>query len=216
MSVRLLTVALMAALASVSLASPASAQLGSVPAKDWIPTLDSPERVASMKIPELIAALEIRAGETIADVGSGPGVLTGPLANATGPAGVVYASDVDRELLNHVEQRMKAAGIGHVTTVLGTFTDPKLPGPVDLIVMNDVLHHVADRAGYVKSLAGYLETGGRLAIIDFHPTDSPHTGQADLTVTESQTEAWLRDAGLTRSARVALFDDRYFLIYRKP
>jgi predicted methyltransferase len=195
---------------------PAFAQLGSRPAADWIPTLDSPERVASMKIPELIAALQIRPGDAVADVGAGSGVVTGPLATATGPTGIVYAADIDPGLLTHIEQRMKTANVGNVRTVLGTFTDPNLPAPVDLAFMNDVLHHVKDRAAYVRTLAGYLKPGGRLAVVEFTADGSPHGGQADLIVTEAQTEAWLRDAGLTQVARVALFDDRYFLIYRKP
>lgn len=214
---RLCAVALVVSLGVATLgASPAIAQLGSRPAADWIPTLDSPERVASMKIPELIAALQIQPGEALADVGAGSGLLTGPLAAATGPTGVVYAADIDPALLTHIEQRMKTANVGNVRTVLGTFTDPKLPAPVDLAFMNDVLHHVQDRAAYVKTLAGSLKPGGRLAVIEFTADGSPHNGQVDLIVTEAQTEAWLRDAGLTRVARVALFDDRYFLIYRKP
>lgn len=196
--------------------SPASAQLASRPAADWIPTLDNPARQASMKIPDVIAALKIQPGETVADVGAGSGVLTGPLAKATGASGVLYASDIDPGLLTHIAQRMQADGVTNVRTVLGSFTDPKLPTPVDLAFMNDVLHHVSDRATYVKHLAGYLKPGGRLAVIEFTPEGSPHKGQAELIVTETQTDGWARDAGLMPAERIELYDDRYFVVYRKP
>lgn len=197
-------------------ASPALAQLGGRPAAEWIPTLDNPARLSSMKIPEVIAALKIQPGDIVADVGAGSGALTGPLAKATGPGGVLYAADIEEGLLAHIRQRMEADGVTNVRTVRGGFTDPMLPVPVDLAFMNDVLHHVSDRATYVKSLAGYLKSGGRLAIIEFTPEGSPHKGQPDLIVTEAQTDAWARDAGLLPTERIPLYDDRYFVVYRKP
>jgi SAM-dependent methyltransferase len=196
--------------------SSAGAQLASRPAADWIPTLDNPARLASMKIPDVVAALKIQPGDTVADVGAGSGVLTGPLAKATGAGGVLYASDIEPGLLTHIAQRMQADGVANVRTVLGSFTDPKLPAPVDLAFMNDVLHHVSDRAIYVKNLAGYLKPGGRLAVIEFTPEGSPHKGQPELIVAEAQTDAWARDAGLSPVERIELYDDRYFVVYRKP
>jgi ubiquinone/menaquinone biosynthesis C-methylase UbiE len=169
-----------------------------------------------MKIPDVVAALKIQPGDTVADVGAGSGVLTGPLAKATGGGGVLYASDIEPGLLTHIAQRMQADGVANVRTVLGSFTDPKLPAPVDLAFMNDVLHHVSDRAIYVKNLAGYLKPGGRLAVIEFTPEGSPHKGQPELIVAEAQTDAWARDAGLSPVERIELYDDRYFVVYRKP
>src|SRR5688500_7018990 len=86
-------------LTSLVVVAPASAQLGGRPAADWIPTLEAPARVAMMKIREVIAALKIQPGQVVADVGAGSGVLSGPLATATGAAGVLYAADIDPALL---------------------------------------------------------------------------------------------------------------------
>lgn len=194
---------------------PAAAQLGTRPAESWIPTLESPERVASMKVSELIAALEIRPGMVVADVGAGSGLLTGPLARATGPSGVVYASDIDEGLLDHVTRKARTDGLDNVRTVLGTFTDAKLPDAVDLAFMNDVLHHVAEREPYVAQLARYLKPGGRLAIVEYTTAGTPHRTEPDLIVTETQVDEWARAAGLRLLRRVPLYDDRYFVIYRK-
>lgn len=194
----------------------ASAQLASRAAEEWIKTLDSPNRVSSMKVTEMIAALKITPGQTVADVGAGSGLLSGPLALATGPTGVMYAVDIDQGLLTHIAQRAKDQKIGNIKTVLGEFKDPKLPEKVDLAFINDVLHHIEDRATYLKNLAGYLKPGGRIAIVDFTPTGSPHRAQAEMVVSEEQTEGWLQAAGLTLSEKVKLFDDRFYLIYAKP
>ena len=79
-------------------ALPTSAQLASRPAEEWVKTLDAPDRVKAMKIDEVVAALEIRPGAIVADVGAGSGLVSGPLAIATGPKGVLYAVDIDKGL----------------------------------------------------------------------------------------------------------------------
>ena len=199
-----------------TLASPAAAQLASRPAEEWVKTLDAPDRVKSMKIDEVVAALNIRPGQIVADVGAGSGLLSGPLAIATGPKGVLYAVDIDRGFLAHISERAADQKILNIRTVLGEFTDPKLPEKVDLAFLNDVLHHVADRATYLKSLASYLKPGGRIAIVDFIPSRSPHQGQPELIVSEEQAEAWLMEAGLRLARKVKLFDDRFYIIYDRP
>ena len=108
----------------LGLTAEAGAQVGVRPAEQWIPLLDSPERIESMRVPELIARLGIQKEMVIADVGAGSGVLTGPLALATGPRGIVYASDIDQALLTHIDSRAQASRLVNVKTVLGTFTDP--------------------------------------------------------------------------------------------
>ena len=199
-----------------ALVSPASAQLASRPAEEWVKTLDAPDRVKAMKIDEVVAALEVRPGAIVADVGAGSGLVSGPLAIATGPKGVLYAVDIDKGLLAHITERAAAQTITNIKTVLGEFTDPKLPEKVDLAFMNDVLHHIADRATYLRNLASYLKPGGRIAIVDFIPALSPHRTQPELTVSEEQAGAWLMEAGLRLAKKVTIFDDRFYIIYARP
>jgi len=199
-----------------ALASPAAAQLASRPAEEWVKTLDAPDRVRAMKIDQVVAALDVRPGMIVADVGAGSGVLSGPLATATGAKGVLYAVDIDKDLLAHVAERAARVRIANIRTVLGEFTDPKLPEKVDLAFMNDVLHHIADRATYLRNLASYLKPGGRIAIVDFIPALSPHRTQPELTVSEEQAGAWLMEAGLRLAKKVTIFDDRFYIIYARP
>lgn len=206
----------LAGLMMVAHARPAHAQLASRAAEEWIRTLDNPNRVSAMRIGEIIAALKIAPGQVIADVGAGSGLLSGPLALATGPSGVLYAVDIDRGLLAHIEQRARDQQMANIRTVLGEFKDPKLPVPVDLAFINDVLHHIEDRATYLKNLASYLKPGGRIAIVDFKPDTSPHRAAPEMVVSEAQAEGWLTAAGLRLSERVTLFDDRFYVIYVKP
>ena len=56
----------------------------------------------------------------------------------------------------------------NVETVLGKFTDPALPvKSIDVALFHDVIHHVENRAAYLKTLTGYLAPSGRIVVIDY-------------------------------------------------
>src|SRR6188768_3186741 len=145
------------ALAATTYATP-HAQLGSRTAEEWVATLDTPTRIESLKINEVVGKLRLKPGDVVADIGAGTGLFEGALSAAVSPRGMVYAEDVDQKLLDHIAQRAKTLNITNVRPVLGTFTDPKLPAKtVDVAFINDVLHHIEDRAGYLKALSTYLK-----------------------------------------------------------
>jgi cyclopropane fatty-acyl-phospholipid synthase-like methyltransferase len=193
----------------------ASAQLGSKSAEEWIRELDAPARVSGLKVPEVIAALKIKAGQVIADIGSGSGVFSLPMGRAVRPGGTVYAVDIDQELLNHVEMEATEQGMVNVKPIMGGPGDPLLPVDVDLVFMNDVLHHIEDRANYLATVALYLKPGARVAIIDFLPAQSPHKDDPTMVVSEEQATKWLEPAGLKPVEHISLYSDRWFVVYAK-
>jgi ubiquinone/menaquinone biosynthesis C-methylase UbiE len=116
----------------------------------------------------------------------------------------------------YIRKKTDAAGVANVRTVLGEFTDPKLPASdVDVAFMHDVLHHIADRSAYVKSLSRYLEPGARVAIIDYHPANSPHQDQPALVVSKEQATALLGEAGFKPVEDIALFTDKWFVMFSR-
>jgi ubiquinone/menaquinone biosynthesis C-methylase UbiE len=191
-----------------------AAQLGSRSTEEWLKTLDSPSRIQGLKIDETIARLGLKPGMIVADIGAGSGIFEGPLAKAVGAAGTVYAVDVDKGLLDAINKKTAAAGVTSVRTVLGRFTDPALPtSDVDVAFINDVLHHIEDRAAYLKNLARYLKPSGRIALIEFHPELGGHRNQPELQVSKDKAAALMADAGFKPVEDVSLFTDKYFVIY---
>jgi ubiquinone/menaquinone biosynthesis C-methylase UbiE len=205
---------LIAALLIVCL--PVSAQLASRPAEEWRKTLEQPTRIDGLKIGEVITKLGVKPGQVVADLGAGTGVFSVPLAKAVAPGGRVYAVEVDKGFLPIIEGKAKESNLSNVRPILGEFTDPKIPAQdVDLAFMHDVLHHVEDRGGYLKSAARYVKTSGRFAIIDYRAEQSPHRDQPNLIVSEEQVTAWMKAAGFNRVERVDLFPDKYVLVYSR-
>src|SRR4051794_4906338 len=68
--------------------------------------LDRPEREREEAPSRAIAALGLRAGETVADIGAGSGYYTVRLAEAVGPSGRVFATDIQPEMLALIKKRM--------------------------------------------------------------------------------------------------------------
>lgn len=116
----------------------------------------------------IIAALRLRPGDAVADLGAGGGYFTFKLANAVGPTGKVYAMDIDPDMVALIAEHAKKAALSNVETVLAKPDDPLLPAAgVDLIFTSNTYHHIANRVTYFANLRKYLRPGGRVAIIDF-------------------------------------------------
>lgn len=197
------------------LSDTAAGQLGARPAEEWIKTLESPERVAGLRIDEVIGRLRLKPGDVIADLGAGSGLFAFPLAKAVG-SGRVYAVELDDGFLTHIRGKAKAERVANVVPVLGKPTDPSLPARnVDVAFLHDVLHHVENRQAYLKNAAGYVERDGRIVVIEFNPAQSPHRDQPELIVTREQTTAWLADVGFVLDEDIDLFADKWFVVYRR-
>ena len=204
-----------ALLAFGALAAPAHAQLASRPAAEWKTTLEAPTRVEGLKIEQIVTALALKSGDVVADLGAGTGLFEAQLAYAIG-RGRVYAVEIDKGFLAEIDRKVDELHIANIETVLGTPTDPKLPTrAVDLALMHDVLHHVEQRQAYLKAVAQYMKPTGRIAVVEFHPKDSPHKAEPSLVVSKEQAAAWMADAGFVPAEDIPLFADKWFVIYKR-
>lgn len=202
------------ALALLGGAAVSAGQLASKPADDWTARLERPERVAGLKIDYIIASLGLKPGQNVADIGAGPGIISVPMAKAVGPGGTVYAVEVDKGYFPHIMQKATAAQVTNVKTVLGAFTDPKLPARnIDVALFHDVLHHIEDRAGYLKAMASYMKPDGRIAIVELPPTGS-HKDEPALVVTKDQVKDWMAAAGFKPVQEFdGLNEGKWFVVY---
>ena len=116
----------------------------------------------------VVAALQIRPGATIVDLGAGSGYFTFFLAQAGGPTGKVYAVDIDKDMTQLVAEKAKERAAENIEVILATPEDPMLPqGSIDLVFTANTYHHIKDRVRYFSGLRKCLRPTGRVAIIDF-------------------------------------------------
>ena len=120
----------------------------------------------------VVDALALREGMQVADVGAGDGDWAERLADKVGPAGHVYATEIEAEDVENIARRVERAGLENVTALLGTTTDTGLVDDCcDAILLRMVYHHFTDPAPMRASLRRALRPGARLAVIDLRPQD---------------------------------------------
>jgi len=122
---------------------------------------------------DLARALGLQAGMTVADVGAGDGEWTEPLARRVGPAGRVFATEVDDDEIAKIEGRVRRSGLANVEVVRGSQEDTGLPaGCCDAVLLRMVYHHFTKPADMRQSLRRALRPGGRLVVVDTEPRKS--------------------------------------------
>ena len=161
-------------------------------------------------------ALGIADGFRVADVGAGGGWFTIRLARRVGPNGVVYAEDIQREMIVSIEQRVKREDLRNVVTTSGTASDPKLPKGLNAVLMVDTYPQLREPIAVLTSIARSLAPNGKLGIVEFKPDGAGGPGP-DLServspdVIKRQAEA----AGLKLVSHETFLKYQYLLIFEK-
>ena len=103
--------------------------------------LEAPDRDRWQRPDRIMDALGIADASRVADVGAGSGWFTIRLARRVGPQGVVYAEDVQQEMLNAITRRVQREGLANVRTILGRGADTRLPSATfDAVLIVDAYH----------------------------------------------------------------------------
>jgi len=166
--------------------------------------LEEPDRAAWQKPDQIMDALAIADGSTVADIGTGAGWFTVRLAQRVGPKGLVYAEDVQREMLEATRRRVLREGLRNVQLRFGVGSDPHLPaGAVDAVLVVDTYPEVTDRITLLKNLKAALKPNGRIGVVNYKPGEggpgpAPNEGPR---VDANSVEEDARAAGLRVLAR---------------
>ena len=121
---------------------------------------------------KLLAALEVKDGQTVCDLGCGNGFYTLKLAKLVGPQGTVWAVDIQPEMLQLLEERAEARGVPNLKSALGTATSPNLPaGEIDLVLLVDVYHEFSHPEEMLAEIRKSLAPTGRVALVEYRAED---------------------------------------------
>jgi ubiquinone/menaquinone biosynthesis C-methylase UbiE len=178
--------------------------------------LDAPDRDLWQRPDQIMDAMGIADASVVADIGAGSGWFTIRMARRVGPQGVVYAEDVQEEMINAIRRRVGREGLTNVRPVLGLKNDPRLPAnSIDAVLMVDAYHEIENRVAVLSSLARALKPQGRIGVVDFKldgtgPGPSPEERVSPDVVVKDAAEAGLR---LIRQEPFLPF--QYFLIFGK-
>ena len=172
---------------------------------------EEPGRDQRLEIDRVMDLLHITPGRSVADIGAGSGWFTVRAARRVGPAGTVFAEDINPDAIKYIDARVRKESLPNVRTILGTPDEDRLPpASVDAVLLLKVYHEIARPIPFMHHLREALRPGARVGIIDRNGTGTDH-GLAQKIVEQEMGEAGFR--------KVAKYDftkkdgQDYFLIF---
>jgi ubiquinone/menaquinone biosynthesis C-methylase UbiE len=151
------------------------------------PWLERTERAHEERPDLVLSVMDIKPGMVIADIGAGTGYYARRMARRVGSKGVVYAVEVQPQMMALLEQHLSRHHATNVKVVLGTTTDPRLPAAnLDLAIMVDVYHELEYPREMLAAIVRALKPGGRVAFVEFRANDPSVPIKPLHTMTEEQ------------------------------
>jgi ubiquinone/menaquinone biosynthesis C-methylase UbiE len=180
---------------------------------DW---LVRPEREAEEAPDAALDAIVIARGATVADIGAGAGYFTWRLAERVGPAGRVYANDIQPEMLDLLRKNMADRHLTNVETVLGAEDDPKLPAArMDLVLLVDVYHEFTEPEKMLRKIRESLKPDGRLVLLEYRKEDPNVPIRPEHKMSVAEVRAEVEPEGFRFEKTLETLPRQHILIFRK-
>lgn len=184
----------------------------------WIEAFESEGREIWERREAIVAALGLKPGMAVADIGAGTGFFVRLFAREVGAEGRVYAVDIAREFVAAILRRSEQDGQGQILGIVNPPDRTGLPpASLDLVFSSDTYHHFEYPASMLASIRQALRPGGRLVVVDFEripgvssPWILAHV-RADKATVIREVEA----AGFRLLDEVPLLRQNYMLRFRR-
>lgn len=179
---------------------------------DW---LERSEREKEEDVTTLINNMGIKSDDIIADIGAGSGYHTFKMASLA-KNGLVYAVDIQSEMLNAIELKKKSKGVLNVETILGSEKDINLPGQsLDKILLVDVYHEFNYPIEMITSIKNALKSNGLLFLIEYRGEDSNVPIKKIHKMTERQSILEMQAAGFKLKENIENLPWQHCMVFEK-
>jgi ubiquinone/menaquinone biosynthesis C-methylase UbiE len=166
--------------------------------------------------PEIILkSMGITKGMTLADLGSGPGFFTLPMAQITGETGVVYAVDINQDRLNSLQENIAKSDIsrGIVKIINSDVCHTGIPKEsVDIAFFANVLHEVNDRKAFFQEVKRISKPTAYAVDIDWKKIQTERGPPLKERLSEDEAKQVLSENGLSVIKQVDVGPYHYELI----
>jgi len=182
--------------------------------KAYIGALEDPKRDAYQKPQEVMAALGIKPGEVIADIGAGSGYFTFRLALRVGDKGKVYAVDISPEMILHINRRIRELKVNNVVSILADPDDPLLPDrSVNRFFFSESWHHIEKQTKYLSLAKRILKPGGEIVMIDFQKKALPVGPPLQMKIAREDLIKQMESNGFRLKSEQTFLPYQYFLVF---
>lgn len=182
----------------------------------WSKVFDDPKRDSWQHPGEVVAALALAPGMTVADIGAGTGYFAGRLSAAVGPLGAVFLVEVEPTLVAHLRDRADREKTANVVPVLGSADNPRLPASsLDAVLLVDTFHHIDHRREYLATLIRSLRPSARVAVVEWKPGPQPFGPREEShKIPREKVEHEMIEAGFEALPSPDLLPHQYLALFR--
>jgi len=178
--------------------------------------LEGADREQWQKPDQIMDALKIADGSLVGEIGAGGGWFTLRLAHRVNQNGMVYAEDIQKEMLEAIRRRVQREGLTNVRTILGTTKDSRLPHGLDAILIVGAYHEMENPVAVLKDAAESLKPQGRIGIVDYSPGAGGPGPDPDQRVDQETVIKGAMAAGLRVIAQEPVPPFMFMVILTKP
>jgi SAM-dependent methyltransferase len=176
--------------------------------------LEGPDRDLWQLPDQIMDALGIAERSVVADIGAGGGWFTIRLARRVGASGLVFAQDIQPQMLEATMRRVTREGLGNVRRVQGTADDPRLPsGSCDAVLMLDTYHELDSPVAMLRNIAKALKPQGRIGVVDFKRDGLGPGPDLEERVDPEQVVRDAEAAGLRLVSRETFLPYQFMLVF---
>ncbi len=182
--------------------------------KAYIAFLEDPQRDAYQKPQEVVAALDLKEGEVIADIGAGSGYFSLRFAHHVGERGRVYAVDINPDMIRYLNRRIRDLNLRNVVTILAEPDNPLLPdASIDLFFLCDTWHHIERQTDYLALMKRMLRQGGSVAMVDFQKRPLPIGPPIEMKIAREDLLRQMESNGFQLVREHTFLPYQYFLVF---
>jgi ubiquinone/menaquinone biosynthesis C-methylase UbiE len=179
---------------------------------DW---LERPDRSTEERPQQMVAALNLKPTDIVADIGAGTGYISQLLARQV-PQGKVLAVDVQPEMVALLKQRIKQSKITNIQPQLGTETSPELPpASIDLAIMVDAYHEFSYPQEMMAGIVTALKPGGRVVLAEYRGEDPLVFIKPRHKTTQQQIQREMSALGLKFQHNDRVLPQQHLLFFSK-
>lgn len=161
----------------------------------WAKKWNDPERDKWQHPEEIVAALALKPGAEVVDIGAGTGYMVAPLSKAVGKGGTVLALDISAPMIEYLKKRRADLGPAKVEPRKVAADDPELrPGSIDGVMTLDTWHHIAGPEAYAKKVFEGLKPGGRFVVVE-HTLEAESGPPKEMRLQPATVKGHLEAAG---------------------
>lgn len=184
----------------------------------WVERFEHEGREVYDKRQQIVQAVRLKPGMSIADVGAGTGLFSKLFAPAVGPAGKVYAEDISDVFIRNIQRIAKQEGLHNLVGIVGSDKDARLPAnSLDRVFVCDTYHHFEYPQHMLASIRQALKADGQLIVVDFIKDPKVSSGWIlqHVRADKSTVIKEIRAAGFRMVREEKFLHSNYFLVFSK-